>query len=76
MYSGLHGSVVNSLESVVEEILTKTADHYEAVQSAIGALARSDYKIALGVITNLNTIERRESALVKLIEAAANEATL
>jgi hypothetical protein len=65
--------VVNGLKSVVDEILTKTADQYEAVQSAIGALARSDSNIALGVITKLNTIERREAALVKLIEAAATE---
>ncbi|MCD2453593.1 hypothetical protein GO003_024745 [Methylicorpusculum oleiharenae] len=73
LHSGLHASVVKGLESVVDEILTKTADHYEAVQSGIGALSRSDSKVALGVITKLNTIERREAALVKLIEATASE---
>ncbi len=73
LYSELLSSVVTGLETVVNEILTKTADQYEAVQSAIGALARSDSGIALSVIDKLNTIQRREAALVKFIEATSLE---
>lgn len=72
-HSGLHDSVINDLNLVVDEILTKTAEHYEAVQSAIDALARSDSEIALNIISKLNTIERREAAWIKFIEAVATE---
>lgn len=68
-YSDLYDTVVKDLEQIVDEILTKTASHYEAVQSAIGALARCESKITLDMIAKLNTKERREAALVKLIEA-------
>lgn len=70
---GLHLAVVDGLKLVVEEILTKTADHYEAVRPAISALAQSNAKIALEVVTKLNTAPRREAALIKLVEAIADE---
>ncbi len=72
-YSGLHDSVVSDLELVIDDVLAKTAEHYEAVRAAIGVLARSDSKIALDVIAKLNTSERREAALVKFIESVATE---
>lgn len=71
--SGIHSAVVDGLSSIVDEILTKTADHYEAVRPAIGALANSDTKTALNVIAKLNTAPRREAALVKFVEAVAAE---
>ncbi len=74
LQSGIHSAVVDGLSSVVDEILTKTADHYEAVRPAIGALANSDTKIALEVIAKLNTAPRRDAALVKFVEAVAAEA--
>jgi len=43
------------------------------VRPAIGALARSDTKIALEVVAKLNTAPRREAALVKFVEAVAAE---
>lgn len=73
LFSELSDLVVNDLESVVDEILTKTAEHYEAVQSAIEALALSDAQIALRMIRKLNTNERREAALVKPIHTVAAE---
>jgi hypothetical protein len=65
--------VVKGFQAVVETILTKTADHYEAVALAIAPLAKSDTKIALEVIAKLNTSPRREAALVKFVEAVASE---
>lgn len=70
---GIHSEVVRSLKAVVGEILAKTADHFEAVRPAIGALARSDTRISLEVIAKLNTAPRREAALVKFLEAVAGE---
>lgn len=70
---GIHKEVVDGLKSVIDEILTKTADHFEAVRPAIKALARSDIKIAQEVIDNLNTAPRREAASVKFIETIALE---
>lgn len=69
--SGIHSAVIDGLKAVVEEILTKTADHYKAVRPAIGALARSDTKIALEVVGRLNTAPQREAALVRFVEAVA-----
>ena len=71
--SGIHSAVIEGLKTVVEEILTKTADHYKAVRPAIAALARSNTKIALEVVGRLNTAPRREAALVRFVEAVAEE---
>lgn len=73
LYSGLHDTVVSDLELVIDDVLAKTAEHYEAVRAAIGVLARSDSKIALEVIAKLNTVNRREAALVKFIDSVATE---
>jgi hypothetical protein len=73
LYSGLHSTVVSDLELVIDDVLSKTAEHYEAVRVAIEVLARSDSKIALDVIAKLNTNERREAALVKFIDSVATE---
>lgn len=72
---GIHSAVVDSLKIVVDEILSKTADHYEALRPAIRALAQSDTKIALAVISKLNTAPSREAALVNFVQAVANEPT-
>lgn len=69
----IHELVLEELKVVVDDILTKTASHYDAVYPAIGALAQIDTKIALEVVLKLNTAERREMGLVKLVEAIASE---
>ncbi|MDY0039685.1 MAG: hypothetical protein RBS57_05190 [Desulforhabdus sp.] len=71
--SGIHSAVVEGLQVTVDEILTKTADHYTAVRPAIKALAQSDTKIALEVLAKLNTAPSREAALVKFMQAIAGE---
>jgi len=70
---GIHAAVVNDLKTLVNEIITKTAYHYEAVRPGISALARCDSKIALEVLGNLNTTPSREAAMVKFVEALAAE---
>ncbi|MDA3925466.1 MAG: hypothetical protein PF904_12280 [Kiritimatiellae bacterium] len=70
---GIHLAVIDGLKCVVEEILTKTADHYRVVLPAISALAQSDFKTALEVVSKLNTRPRREAALIRLVESVADE---
>jgi len=70
----IHALVLEDLKSTVDAILIKTAEHYEAIRPAIGALARNDTKIALEVIDKLNTAPRREAALVELLQEIAGEA--
>lgn len=72
-HGGIHSAVVDCLKVVVDEILTKTADHYEAVRPAIKALAQSDAKITLEILAKLNTAPSREAALVKFVQAMAGE---
>jgi len=69
----IHELVIEGLKIVVDDILTKTASHYDAVYPAIRALAQSDTRIALEVVLKLNTSERREMGLVKFVEAIATE---
>lgn len=69
----IHELVVEELKTVVDDILIKTANHYQAVRPAIKALAQSDTKIALEVVLKLNTPPRREEGLVTLIEAISTE---
>jgi len=72
-HGGIHSAVISALKMVVDNILTKSADHYEAVRPAIKALARSDAHIALRVINKLNTTPSREAALVQFVEAVAGQ---
>jgi hypothetical protein len=71
---GIHSAVLKGLKTVIDEILTSTADHYKAIRPAIGALARSDKKIALGIIDRLNTIDQREAAFVRFMESVSADA--
>jgi len=69
----IHELVIEELRAVIDDILTKTANHYEAVRPAISALAQCDTKSALEVVLKLNTAPRREEGLVTFVEAVASE---
>jgi hypothetical protein len=64
----LHNTTSHDLEECLRELLTVTADHYQAVEPAIEALTRSAPERALDLAISLNTEPRRDSARVKIIE--------
>lgn len=69
----IHSAVFSDIQFTVDEILTKSADHFEAVSPAIEALASSDTKIALDVLSKLNTSPRRDAAFIQLIQTLVTE---
>ena len=66
---GIHRGIVDGLESSIDEVLTRSADHFKAVRQAVTVLAGSDVEKAREVIGRLNTLTRRDSARVELIRA-------
>lgn len=70
---GIHTLAQNDLKSNIEQLLDKTAEHYYATRGVIEALAKTRPEMAFEIAMNLNTEERRDMALIDLIESAIQE---
>ena len=60
---GIQEVLSRELRSGLDDLLSKTADHYEMVKGALGAIARFDAHAAYGIAFSLNTRDSRDSAL-------------
>ncbi|HEY3268516.1 MAG TPA: ATP-binding protein [Armatimonadota bacterium] len=65
----LYQSVREDTDRLVDLLLRDTADHSRATDSIINALACSDSDLAIDIARKLNTVERRDAALLRLIRA-------
>jgi hypothetical protein len=65
----LHKVTTEQLEKCLLQLLTETADHYQAVEPAIHALTGNAPDRALALANALNTEPRRDFARVKIIES-------
>jgi len=70
----VHKAAASELETCLRQLLTETADHYEAIEPAIPALTRSAPDRALDLANSLNTEPRRDRARIKILEAIASRA--
>ncbi len=68
--SKLHSIARDDLKQAFEELLSCTSEHYEATRSIIRALARTQPQLALEFVPSLNTLRRRDNALVDFVGAA------
>lgn len=66
-HEGLRAYVENELEDSLNRLLNQTAEHDEAVRPVIRALAQPYFERALDVASKLNTVERRDAALLAIL---------
>ena len=64
---GLRAYVEDELEDSLNRLLNQTAEHDEAVRPVIRALAQPYFERALDVAAKLNTVERRDEALLTIL---------
>ncbi|MBI1924586.1 ATP-binding protein [Candidatus Poribacteria bacterium] len=67
---GLYTVTEEELQSNIKQLLLTTAEHYHAVRGPIRALAKAKPEIALELAKSLNTQDRRDQAILELIDAA------
>jgi len=65
---GLHSLARDEMRTAVDELLLSTADQYEATKGLIRALAKGDLLVAFEIAVSLNAPDRRDSAILDLIE--------
>jgi hypothetical protein len=66
--TGIHKTSAEDLEAALRKLLNETADHYEAVQPALRALAASAPERALDFANSLNTEPRRDRARIEILK--------
>ena len=65
---GLRSIVTDELDRTVDELLRLSAEHYDLTRGIVNALVPSAIDRALAIIRRLNTENRRNRALVHLVE--------
>ena len=65
---GLLDVAQGELCSYIDELLLKTADHYQVAKGAIRALAKSKPDVALKLACSLNLRQRRDRAMLDLVK--------
>ncbi len=66
----IHSAAQDDLQSCIRQLLETTANHYEASQGILRALAKTYPEKALLLATSLNTEPRRDRAMATLITSA------
>lgn len=64
---GLHSLVETDLNSAVEKLLGESADHYRVTRGIIRALSKNKPDKALTIANSLNSVGRRNEAILDLI---------
>jgi hypothetical protein len=67
---GLPSALAEDLTESIEQLLQKSADHYEAAKHVVRALAVHSLPRALEIVNKLNTEPRRDAVLDEIIESA------
>jgi hypothetical protein len=70
---GIQTLTLAELEKALERVLASSADQLNATIGAIGALSMSEPSLALRIAQSLNTVLRRESATLQLINDITSE---
>ncbi len=65
-----HSSSSSELNDAFDQLLKASADHHEATRGVVRALAKSKPDLALELVSRLNTVARRDSALVDFVDSA------
>jgi thioredoxin-like negative regulator of GroEL len=65
--NNLHSICRSDLLASIEQLLTETADHYQATRGIVAALAPTNADLACEISTKLNTVRRRDAAFSRIV---------